>query len=196
VREWKARREGLIKKHHARHGVKLERLLRASRDSPEISEADIPRYQNRLKTLASVASALCDAFGVSETRYEMRNTSIHGRVFARMPQLVRSAVRYASTHYDKACHVRDIAAALRCHPDYLSRVFKQHAKMELSDYVHHVRIDRAKALLKQGTLTVGEVSDRCGYSDTSHFVKVFKRLVKETPLSYSRRNSEFPHPTT
>lgn len=189
VNEWRALQERRIKTFCFRKGLDPEPYLRMARDSPGISKTEIPTYQKRLRTIATTVAALCDAFGVAEKSYDAQYTSIHKREAIRMPHMVRSALQYVAVRYAQPCHVQDIAAALRCNPDYLSRVFKSHTRMELSAYVQHVRIDHAKGLLKQGLLRVSEVSDRCGFSDTSHFVKVFKRLVGITPADYSRNPS-------
>jgi transcriptional regulator GlxA family with amidase domain len=49
-----------------------------------------------------------------------------------------------------------------------------------------VRIEHAKHLLETSSLPVEEISAEAGYSDTSFFRRLFKRLVGITPLSYRR----------
>ncbi len=47
-------------------------------------------------------------------------------------------------------------------------------------------MERAKALLKNPTLTVTEVWLMLGFSETSSFTAAFRRLVGTTPSNYRR----------
>ena len=46
---------------------------------------------------------------------------------------------------------------------------------------------RAAALLRGGTLTIGEIAARCGFNDSNYFAKKFRDLYGESPRSYRRR---------
>jgi len=45
-------------------------------------------------------------------------------------------------------------------------------------------MDRAKDFLKSRQLTVGQVAEATGFTDQSHFGKVFRRFVGVTPLEF------------
>ena len=59
--------------------------------------------------------------------------------------------------------------------------------MTFSNYLTHVRIDRAKHLLYNYDLKLDEIAARCGYYDAPYFCRVFKRLTKTTPAEYRMR---------
>jgi AraC-like DNA-binding protein len=69
-------------------------------------------------------------------------------------------------------------------PNHLSRLFKLHGSMTFHDYLAYVRIDRAKYLLKTYRPRVEEVAAQCGFSDSAHFCRVFRRLARCTPSEY------------
>ncbi len=69
-------------------------------------------------------------------------------------------------------------------PNHLSRLFQTHGHMTFSSYLTHVRIDRAKHLLRNYNLKLDDVAARCGYHDTPYFCHVFKHLTKCTPMEY------------
>ena len=50
--------------------------------------------------------------------------------------------------------------------------------------VHHVRMQRAAHLLKQGALSINEVADRVGFSSRSHFSRAFKTHTGAAPAAY------------
>jgi len=75
-------------------------------------------------------------------------------------------------------------------PNHLSRLFQTHGHMTFSSYLTHVRIDRAKHLLRNYNLKLDEIAARCGHFDASHFCHAFKRLTKMTPAEYRSKAPE------
>ena len=53
--------------------------------------------------------------------------------------------------------------------------------------MNNVRIEKAKALLNDPKLKIGDIVDMVGYSDAAHFSRVFKRIVGVSANEY--RNS-------
>ena len=77
-----------------------------------------------------------------------------------------------------------VAGQFHISPNSLSRIFQQQGHMTFSSYLMHVRMDRAKHLLRSYDLKLDHVAERCGYRDTAYFCRVFKRLTKMTPGEY------------
>lgn len=59
--------------------------------------------------------------------------------------------------------------------------------MSFIDYLHWVRLGKAKMILQKYHLNVNEVAHRCGYSDASYFCRLFKRQFEVTPSEYRER---------
>lgn len=72
-------------------------------------------------------------------------------------------------------------------PAYLSSLFKNVMNISIINYVHKVKIERAKLLLKTTPKSILEISNLLCYCDTSHFSKTFKKLTGLSPIQY--RNS-------
>jgi len=51
-------------------------------------------------------------------------------------------------------------------------------------YLHDYRLKTAQNLLQSSNLSIGEIADRVGYSDPSHFNKLFRRYFSVTPKEY------------
>jgi AraC-like DNA-binding protein len=66
------------------------------------------------------------------------------------------------------------------------RAFRQSVGMPPHQWRMQQRIQRAKVLLEGGKVRLSEVALNCGFSDQSHFTKVFARLVGSTPAVYRR----------
>ena len=72
---------------------------------------------------------------------------------------------------------------------YLSSLFKASAGVNFSNYVEDVRIEKAKGLLKNTSLSVGEIAVATGYSSTNSFSRAFRRVTGDSASEY-RKNQE------
>ena len=70
---------------------------------------------------------------------------------------------------------------------HFHRQFRKALGMTPREYIVRTRIERAKRLLVESELTVGEVAGAVGFVDQSHFSNVFRKVVSMTPRSF--RNS-------
>ena len=71
---------------------------------------------------------------------------------------------------------------------YLRRLFKDALGMSPKRYVTDLRLQRAKQLLTESNLTVGEVAAACGFSGICHFSAAFNAQTGTSPSVYRRRN--------
>lgn len=69
-------------------------------------------------------------------------------------------------------------------PDYLSCLFHTKFHQTLSSYLNTARIDRAKDLLLHSSLSLNEISEKTGFSNSSYFHKQFKKATGLTPQQF------------
>lgn len=86
--------------------------------------------------------------------------------------------------YPENLTVADIAAGVYLSPTYARLLFKQETGETLFEYLTKVRIERAKELLKDPRIKFYEVCDAVGYTDPSHFSKLFKKMTGSTPSAF------------
>ncbi len=111
------------------------------------------------------------------------------------PYVVQETLRYVAANIGQPFNIKDIASHLRCHPDFLSRKFKQHMQSDLSDHIRRARIAHAGELLRQPGMTIDDVAERSGFSDRIHFTKVFRRIIGQTPGQFQKRHRASPEAT-
>ena len=80
------------------------------------------------------------------------------------------------------------ALAGKCfyNPSYFSRAFKKRFSMSLTEYLNHKRIERAKLLCEDASLTDDEIAARLGFSYKSSFYRVFSRVAGMTFAEYKK----------
>jgi beta-glucosidase len=102
------------------------------------------------------------------------------------PYIIQETLRYVAANVERAFNIKDLAAHLRCHPDFLSRKFKQHMEVDLSVHIRRARIAKASELLRQPEASIDDVAERTGFSDRIHFTKVFRKMTGQTPGQFQR----------
>jgi len=73
------------------------------------------------------------------------------------------------------------ADAFGYHPNYLSSLIKNETGKSFTDLILQIRMERALIMLKNTSLSVNEISDYLGYSNTSNFYKAFKKYYNTSP---------------
>ncbi len=68
---------------------------------------------------------------------------------------------------------------------YMSYLFKKETGMGFSDYLWKLRFERACELLKEGKLSIDEISLKVGYLHSSSFRRKFKQETGLSPTEYS-----------
>jgi len=100
--------------------------------------------------------------------------------------LTAQAVAFIQANLEKSLKVGQIARQLKVSPEHFIRVFNQNTGQTPLQYINDVKMEKAKALLKKGSLTVGEVAYSLGYKNRDHFSRLFHKLVKHTPNEYRK----------
>ncbi|MDF2961605.1 MAG: AraC family transcriptional regulator [Paenibacillus sp.] len=80
--------------------------------------------------------------------------------------------------------VSDIAESVFLSSTYVSLLYKQETGETVYEYLTKVRIEKAKELLRDPSFKFYEVCYAVGYSDPSHFSKLFKKATGFTPSAY------------
>ena len=107
-----------------------------------------------------------------------------GRAAGRAQGLLESVCVFLQNQYQHDITRNSVAQQFAVTPNHLSRLFQTHGHMTFSSYLTHVRVDRAKFLLRSYDLKLDEIAARCGYRDAPYFCRVFKRQTKATPAQY------------
>ncbi|WP_087005788.1 helix-turn-helix domain-containing protein [Rhizobium sullae] len=84
--------------------------------------------------------------------------------------------------------ISEVAQMCNLSRGYFIRAFRETTGMTPYQWVLRKRIDRARDLLRASDAALAEVAIACGFSDQSHFTRVFADIVGTTPGSW-RRNS-------
>ena len=83
-----------------------------------------------------------------------------------------------------------VAEAIYVSPPCLSNLFKDKMDVNLVAYIHKVRIDKAKKLLLESSLSIQKVAELVGCRHEKHFMQIFKKSCGMTPSQFRFRKKE------
>ncbi len=82
--------------------------------------------------------------------------------------------------------IKDLAAVANMSPSKLKRLFQQVFGNSIFSYYQEFRMQEAARLLKEGNLTVSEAGYQMGFTNLSHFSRVFNEHIGKKPKRYSK----------
>ena len=100
---------------------------------------------------------------------------------------VNIVISYIQEHYMENILNADIGTALNFHPNYLNRLMIKHTGRSLHQYLLYYRLTKALDRLQSTSLSVSEIAELCGFSDTGHFTKAFKKQFGSSPKTMRER---------
>ncbi|MEI9920171.1 MAG: chromate resistance protein ChrB domain-containing protein [Bacteroidota bacterium] len=87
--------------------------------------------------------------------------------------------------------LKEISKTLDVHPTYLSREFSRYFdNLSFGDYIRKLRIDKALEMLKDSNRSLAEIAYLTGFSDQSHFTRIFKKVTGKNPSEYRKKRSK------
>ena len=99
-------------------------------------------------------------------------------------RIYQKAIALIGERYsDPMLNVSEVADSLGISLAYLSKIFKRYHRMNISDYISHIRVEVAKRLLEKGE-QIQEIADKCGFGSLRTFMRVFRKLEGVTPGQY------------
>ncbi len=98
--------------------------------------------------------------------------------------------KYIEQNYQKTIDLNMIADHFSFSPSYLTKIFVKHTNITPSKYIMNYRINVAKQLLGDHSLTINMIANMVGYTDPFHFSKTFKLVAGISPASYREELSK------
>jgi AraC-like DNA-binding protein len=77
-----------------------------------------------------------------------------------------------------------LSRQLSIHPVTISRYFPKFFGCTMGDYLRKIKVDKSLYLLKQAKMCNWEIALECGFSDSSHFNRVFKTYTGISPTEF------------
>lgn len=96
------------------------------------------------------------------------------------------ALRYCEEHFDKPLSVQKLAARAFLSRGHFSGLFTREVGMSPAAYVRFIRLDKARALLRDTNIPVRQIASQCGFKNSAQFSRAFRNFYKHSPSQYRK----------
>ena len=104
------------------------------------------------------------------------------------PAWVQELKEIIQDQVDSNLNLTEISKSLDINPTYLSREFSKYFdNLSFGEYIRKLRIEKAIALIELNTHSLTEVAYLTGFSDQSHFTRIFKQHTGKNPSVYKKK---------
>jgi AraC-like DNA-binding protein len=111
-----------------------------------------------------------------ETRAEQRP--------GRPPPWLQTAEEILRARVGDCVGLVELGEAVSVHPTHLARVFRAHYGVSVGEYGRRLKVARAATEVARSDVPLAVIAVRTGFSDQSHFTRLFKQYVGTTPARY------------
>jgi AraC family transcriptional regulator len=145
-------------------------------------------------TQVSIASQLyTDALALQFTIHLLRHYTTQPLTPKQYPgglsqPQVQYLTDYIQAHLDRPIHLEELAALLHMSQYHFCRLFKRSTGRSPHQFVIQQRVDRAKQLLQRSNQNLLEIATHCGFTDSSHLARHFRKHTGSSPTTFRRQS--------
>lgn len=103
------------------------------------------------------------------------------------PPMITRAKEFIKANQTEDISLGDVAKAVNTSTFYFCKMFKKATGLNFTDYLSRVRIEKAKNLLLNPNLRISEIAYEVGFQSLTHFNRVFRKLVGQSPTEYRQK---------
>jgi AraC-like DNA-binding protein len=106
----------------------------------------------------------------------------------KIPAWVQEIRNLIQDQIDTTVNLKELSKELDINPAYLSREFSRHFdNLSFGDYIRKQRIEKAIEYLKTSSYSLTKIAYLTGFSDQSHFTRIFKKHNGKSPSVYRKQ---------
>ena len=106
----------------------------------------------------------------------------------RIPVWAKELKEIIQDHIDTNLSLKEISKGLDINPSYLSREFSKYFEdLSFGEYIRKLRIEKAIQLMQSSQYSLTEIAYLTGFSDQSHFTRIFKKHIGQSPSAYRKK---------
>lgn len=128
------------------------------------------------RRLPLMMELLVEISDISDGVYAGRNSSL-----SRIELRLESVRVYCACNYSRQITLDEISRHVGMNKSAFCTFMRNHAGTSFSDYLNHIRLERAKDMLCNTDHIISEIALDCGFQNVSYFNRLFKKQFNRTP---------------
>lgn len=147
-----------------------------------LSSHEMPAPQKDLVATTAICSLV-------QYYFEHSNVSVNNLTANR----IQKVIDYISKHYMERISLEQLAEIACYSPKHLSKRFRETTGLPPIRYLNAIRIERARYLLQYSDEPIGQIMEKCGFTEAAYFSRVFKKTLGYSPQMFRELcNSQLP----
>jgi AraC-like DNA-binding protein/ligand-binding sensor protein len=134
----------------------------------------------KLDSVSTLLSIFADHLSFRSNQIAVQNANAE-------PPLITKAKQYIRDHLTDDLSLGQVAAAVHTNVFYFCKQFRKFTGTTFTEFVSRMRVERAKHLLLNPNLRISEIAFEIGFQSLTHFNRVFKNMVGESPTDFRAR---------
>ena len=166
--------------------LRVEFEIKDSYGMTEKLKVQFRNYYSNIRNL-SAAKAVNVCYRILCSAVEDRKNSVDRDEVKCSKEYMSTAVAYIEEHLnDEDLSIVSVATHVYLNSVYFGRVFKNTFHMTFKQYLLQRRMEKAKELLENRSISIGMVCEQVGISNQSYFSHLFKEYTGKLPSEYKR----------
>ena len=104
----------------------------------------------------------------------------------RAAEIVLGVLDYVDEHFREEVKIGDIADACYISETHLRRIFHEHVRMGVLEYVNLVRINKACEQMRKTNDNISDIAFSCGFTSLATFNRNFRAIMHKTPAQWRK----------
>lgn len=100
--------------------------------------------------------------------------------------VIYQTTAYIKENLAEKLTLEDAAEHVSLSKSYFCRILKDEPGYTFTEYVNHLRVERAKLYLRDSTMSIADIAYAVGFDDQSYFTRIFKKLTNVSPGQYRK----------
>ena len=134
----------------------------------------------KMESLGRLLGIFAEHLGMKGNEITVRSSHAESPVITRAKQFIEE-------HHTEDLDLGQVARAVHTSMFYYCKLFRKATGLNFTDYVSRLRTEKAKNLLLNPNLRISEIAYEVGFQSLTHFNRVFKKVVGQSPTEYRSR---------
>jgi len=133
--------------------------------------------QKKLDSMSGLLAIFADHLSMKSNQMAVQQANAE-------PPVIAKARKFIEEHHAEDLSLGQVAQAVHTSVFYFCKLFRKVTGLTFTEYLSRTRVEKAKNLLLNPNLRVSEIAYEVGFQSLTHFNRVFKNIVGQSPTEY------------
>ncbi len=152
----------------------------------EVIQEIIDEFYNQEYYYDVLLNSLLTNFFIKLLRRHEKNVQIPNPAHHKNEENIIFILHYLSEHYD-TISLKELSRFFNYSERQMTRILSEYTGKTFTHLIQDIKLTKACDLLKEPELSIQDIVDTVGYSNTNHFYRLFKEQYQITPAEYRKK---------